>query len=569
MFNYTHNNNELRINNKNEAVSLKGWVSKRRNLGGLIFIDLRDSAGITQLIIEPNNKNYEKALTIRTEYVIEIKGIVKERSNKNKTIKTGDIEVLVSDLNILNKSANLPFTIFDEEVLNDDVKLKYRYLDLRKPSSKNYIVKRSLITQSIRNTLLNYNFLELETPYLVKTTPEGAKEFIVPSRLYHGEGYALAQSPQIFKQLYMISGFEKYFQFARCFRDEALRADRQLEFTQVDIEASFIDENYIYDVVESILSNIFKDVLKKDLKLPLNKITYHDAIKYYGSDSPDLRYDLKIEDFKDDLLKYEIPLFKDKEYIRGFKINNNELFTRKYFDKLTSVVKQNHGDALAYVRRVNNELTGSLSKFVDLDLLKENELLLLIPGGYNDASLAAGALRKILAKDLGLIDNNIESLAWVIDFPLFEYDKEEDRLNAAHHPFTSPKDLDELKKNPKEALAKAYDIVWNGYEIGGGSIRIHDRDVQELMFKTLGLSDTEINQKFGFFNEALSYGTPPHGGIAFGLDRLVMLLTKTDNIRDVVAFPKTQSARDLMMDSPSKIDNETLNEIGLELTKDE
>ncbi len=569
MFNYTHNNNELRINNKNEAVSLKGWVSKRRNLGGLIFIDLRDSAGITQLIIEPNNKNYEKALTIRTEYVIEIKGIVKERSNKNKTIKTGDIEVLVSDLNILNKSANLPFTIFDEEVLNDDVKLKYRYLDLRKPSSKNYIVKRSLITQSIRNTLLNYNFLELETPYLVKTTPEGAKEFIVPSRLYHGEGYALAQSPQIFKQLYMISGFEKYFQFARCFRDEALRADRQLEFTQVDIEASFIDENYIYDVVESILSNIFKDVLKKDLKLPLNKITYHDAIKYYGSDSPDLRYDLKIEDFKDDLLKYEIPLFKDKEYIRGFKINNNELFTRKYFDKLTSVVKQNHGDALAYVRRVNNELTGSLSKFVDLDLLKENELLLLIPGGYNDASLAAGALRKILAKDLGLIDNNIESLVWVIDFPLFEYDKEEDRLNAAHHPFTSPKDLDELKKNPKEALAKAYDIVWNGYEIGGGSIRIHDRDVQELMFKTLGLSDTEINQKFGFFNEALSYGTPPHGGIAFGLDRLVMLLTKTDNIRDVVAFPKTQSARDLMMDSPSKIDNETLNEIGLELTKDE
>lgn len=569
MFNYTHNNNELRINNKNEAVSLKGWVSKRRNLGGLIFIDLRDSTGITQLIIEPNNKNYEKALTIRTEYVIEIKGIVKERSNKNKTIKTGDIEVLVSDLNILNKSANLPFTIFDEEVLNDDVKLKYRYLDLRKPSSKNYIVKRSLITQSIRNTLLNYNFLELETPYLVKTTPEGAKEFIVPSRLYHGEGYALAQSPQIFKQLYMISGFEKYFQFARCFRDEALRADRQLEFTQVDIEASFIDENYIYDVVESILSNIFKDVLKKDLKLPLNKITYHDAIKYYGSDSPDLRYDLKIEDFKDDLLKYEIPLFKDKEYIRGFKINNNELFTRKYFDKLTSVVKQNHGDALAYVRRVNNELTGSLSKFVDLDLLKENELLLLIPGGYNDASLAAGALRKILAKDLGLIDNNIESLVWVIDFPLFEYDKEEDRLNAAHHPFTSPKDLDELKKNPKEALAKAYDIVWNGYEIGGGSIRIHDRDVQELMFKTLGLSDTEINQKFGFFNEALSYGTPPHGGIAFGLDRLVMLLTKTDNIRDVVAFPKTQSARDLMMDSPSKIDNETLKEIGLELTKDE
>lgn len=569
MFNYTHNNNELRINNKNEAVSLKGWVSKRRNLGGLIFIDLRDSTGITQLIIEPNNKNYEKALTIRTEYVIEIKGIVKERSNKNKTIKTGDIEVLVSDLNILNKSANLPFTIFDEEVLNDDVKLKYRYLDLRKPSSKNYIVKRSLITQSIRNTLLNYNFLELETPYLVKTTPEGAKEFIVPSRLYHGEGYALAQSPQIFKQLYMISGFEKYFQFARCFRDEALRADRQLEFTQVDIEASFIDENYIYDVVESILSNIFKDVLKKDLKLPLNKITYHEAIKYYGSDSPDLRYDLKIEDFKDDLLKYEIPLFKDKEYIRGFKINNNELFTRKYFDKLTSVVKQNHGDALAYVRRVNNELTGSLSKFVDLDLLKENELLLLIPGGYNDASLAAGALRKILAKDLGLIDNNIESLVWVIDFPLFEYDKEEDRLNAAHHPFTSPKDLDELKKNPKEALAKAYDIVWNGYEIGGGSIRIHDRDVQELMFKTLGLSDTEINQKFGFFNEALSYGTPPHGGIAFGLDRLVMLLTKTDNIRDVVAFPKTQSARDLMMDSPSKIDNETLKEIGLELTKDE
>src|SRR5690554_4622013 len=370
MTKYSHHNNQLTMNYLNERVYLKGWAAKVRNLGGLIFIDLRDQYGITQLVIKPDSPLYEKASLVRTEYVIEVQGVVIERESKNKQMLTGDIEVLVDDLTILNRAQTTPIIISDQDNVNEEVRLKYRYLDLRKPNSKNYLVKRSQITQSIRQTLLNASFLELETPYLVKTTPECAKEFIVPSRLYHGEGYALAQSPQIFKQLYMISGFEKYFQFARCFRDEALRADRQLEFTQVDIEASFIDENYIYDVVESILSNIFKDVLKKDLKLPLNKITYHDAIKYYGSDSPDLRYDLKIEDFKDDLLKYEIPLFKDKEYIRGFKINNNELFTRKYFDKLTSVVKQNHGDALAYVRRVNNELTGSLSKFVDLDLLK-------------------------------------------------------------------------------------------------------------------------------------------------------------------------------------------------------
>ncbi|MFA5692387.1 MAG: aspartate--tRNA ligase [Acholeplasmataceae bacterium] len=568
MFKYTHHNNELTKTNINQTVFLKGWVSKRRNLGGLIFIDLRDQKGITQLIIEPNNPNYEKASTIRSEFVIEVKGVVKLRSNVNKHITTGEIEVIVDELNILSEANNTPITIFDDEIVNEDIKLKYRYLDLRKPSSSKYLITRSKITQSIRNTLINEDFLELETPYLVKTTPEGAKEFIIPSRLYKGSGYALAQSPQIFKQLYMISGFERYFQFARCFRDEALRADRQLEFTQVDIEASFIDESFIFNLVEKILKDMFNNVLKKDIDFPLQKITYEEAIKHYGSDSPDLRYQLKIKDYQEKISKYEIPFLKEKESIRGLILKENDIFTRKYFDILTKIAKQNHGDTLAYVKRINNELTGSIAKFVDLDLLNENEVLIIVPGKYHEASLALGAIRKRLANDLSLIDENKESLLWVTDFPLLEYDKEEKRFNALHHPFTSPKNNDDLKNNPENALAKAYDIVWNGYEIGGGSIRIHNSKVQELMFKTLGLSPDEIKTKFGFFNEALTYGTPPHGGIAFGLDRIIMLATKTDNIRDVIAFPKTQSARDLMTDSPSPILKETLDEIHMEI-KDE
>ena len=564
---YTHNNNELTLSNLGNQVFLKGWVSKVRNLGGLIFMDLRDRFGITQLVVKPDSPLYEVASQIRSEYVIEAKGEVIERESKNLNMLTGSIEVLVSELTILNTAMTPPITITEQDNISEEVRLKYRYLDLRKPTSKNYLITRSKITQSIRNTLLTNEFLELETPYLVKTTPEGAKEFIVPSRLYHGEGYALAQSPQIFKQLYMISGFEKYFQFARCFRDEDLRADRQLEFTQIDIEASFITQTDILELGETIMSRLFSEVLGKELTLPIPRLTYQVAFDMYGSDKPDLRFDLKLENYTEKLSAYQIPLFEGKSTIRGFMIENNALFTRKYFDKLTEIVKKNHGDALAYVKHEAGQLSGSVSKFVTTDLVPEGFTLFLVPGTYEGATNAAGALRKELGKDLKLIDESMDALVWVVDFPLFEYSEADQRLYAKHHPFTSPKNVEEFKTNPKDMLANAYDLVWNGYEIGGGSIRIFNQEVQNQMFETLGFTQEEIKNKFGFFMDALKYGTPPHGGIAFGLDRIVMLATKTDNIRDVIAFPKTQSARDLMMESPSPIDESQMIELGLKVIK--
>ncbi len=564
---YTHNNNELTLSNLGNQVFLKGWVSKVRNLGGLIFMDLRDRFGITQLVVKPDSPLYEVASQIRSEYVIEAKGEVIERESKNLNMLTGSIEVLVSELTILNTAMTPPITITEQDNISEEVRLKYRYLDLRKPTSKNYLITRSKITQSIRNTLLTNEFLELETPYLVKTTPEGAKEFIVPSRLYHGEGYALAQSPQIFKQLYMISGFEKYFQFARCFRDEDLRADRQLEFTQIDIEASFITQTDILELGETIMSRLFSEVLGKELTLPIPRLTYQVAFDMYGSDKPDLRFDLKLENYTEKLSAYQIPLFEGKSTIRGFMIENNALFTRKYFDKLTEIVKKNHGDALAYVKHEAGQLSGSVSKFVTTDLVPEGFTLFLVPGTYEGATNAAGALRKELGKDLKLIDESMDAFVWVVDFPLFEYSEADQRLYAKHHPFTSPKNVEEFKTNPKDMLANAYDLVWNGYEIGGGSIRIFNQEVQNQMFETLGFTQEEIKNKFGFFMDALKYGTPPHGGIAFGLDRIVMLATKTDNIRDVIAFPKTQSARDLMMESPSPIDESQMIELGLKVIK--
>ncbi len=567
MLNYTHNNNELTLNNLNEVVNLKGWVLKKRNLGGLIFIDLRDKSGITQLVVKPESPLYELASSLKNEYVIEVSGTVVERESKNLNIKTGEIEVVLSSLNILNISENPPFTLSEQENVSEEVRLKYRYLDLRKPNAQNYLMKRSQITQAIRKSLIEQSFLELETPYLVKSTPEGAKEFIVPSRLYHGEGYSLAQSPQIFKQLYMIAGFEKYFQFARCFRDEDLRADRQLEFTQIDIESSFVDQKDILKIGEKVMADMFKEVFGKTLELPLRQMTYQEAFNSYGSDKPDLRYELKIKDFKEQLSKFDIPLFNNQEVVRGFELENNALFTRKYFDKLTEIVKKNHGSGLAYVRNETGILNGSIAKYVDETVVKPGFILFLIPGEYEDATNASGALRKELAKDLGFIDASIESLLWITDFPLLEYNKEDNRFYARHHPFTAPKDVNDLINNPKEALAKAYDMVWNGYEIGGGSIRIHEQRVQNLMFETLGFTEAQIQNKFGFFIDALKFGTPPHGGIAFGLDRIVMLATKTDNIKDVIAFPKTQSARDLMMQSPNEIDENQFKELGLKVIK--
>ena len=570
---YSHNNGQLTINDLNKEVFLRGWVAKKRNLGGLIFIDLRDMHGITQLVIDPSQANYQLALSLRNEYVIEVNGKVIERQSKNPNLKTGEIEIEVSNLNLLNKAETTPLIIADETDALEEVRLKYRYLDLRRPSQKNYLLARSKIVSSIRKTLEDKGFLELETPILSKSTPEGARDYLVPSRLYPNEFYALPQSPQIYKQLYMVAGFENYFQIAKCFRDEDLRADRQPEFTQVDIEASFVDQKDIIEIGEEIFTMLFKDVLNIEIKRPFLIMDYQKAIDSYGSDKPDIRFELLLKDYNY-LLSESIPLFENEQTLKGIKVKNATSITRKKIDSYTELVKKNHGKALAFLRFDGSELTGSIKKFITKELegklnLAKDELLFLVPGSYKDVTKSLGALRIEIAKDLNLIDPNQYSFLWVVDWPLLEYDEENQRYVAMHHPFTSPKDINILKTNPGQALAKAYDLVLNGQEIGGGSIRIHNVEVQNLMFETIGLNKTEINERFGFLLEAFKYGTPPHGGIAFGLDRIVMIMTKTNNIKDVIAFPKTQTAKDLMNDSPSQVDPIQLKELSIEVKKHE
>lgn len=568
---YTHNNNELTLKNLNEEVCLKGWVSKRRNLGGLVFVDLRDRFGITQLVINPDNPNYNDALTLKNEYVIEVKGKVVERESKNKELQTGDIEVVVSKLTILNVAEQPPIAVSYDDNSLEDTRLKYRYLDLRRPKQQYYLMRRSSITQTIRNYLISKGFYELDTPILGKSTPEGARDFLVPSRLYHGSYYALPQSPQIYKQLFMVAGFEKYFQIAKCFRDEDLRSDRQLEFTQVDIEASFVEEEDIIDLIEGLFVDLFKKEMNITLTRPFKKLTFKEAMDLYGSDKPDLRYGLTLKDPKTSLAF--IPFLEDK-VVRYIKVEGGANFTRRELDALTDEAKKNHGEGLAFLKYQEGKLTGSISKFFeDNDYIKEYELanddLLLFVFGkdYLNVSNALGAVRRSVARNLDLIKDDEYAFLWVVDFPLFEYDEEEKRFVARHHPFTSPKHKDDLDGNLEEVLAKAYDIVLNGYEIGGGSIRIHNSTLQQKMFKALGLDKETVNQRFGFLIEALSYGTPPHGGIALGLDRIIMLMTHTANIKDVIAFPKTQSARDLMMNAPDKVD--LVQEIELGLKKKE
>lgn len=569
---YTHYNNELTVNNIDEEVYLKGWVSIKRNLGGLVFVDLRDRFGITQLVVKPDNPNYKEALNLKNEYVIEVNGVVVKRESINKELKTGEIEVVVNKLTVLNTAKQPPIAVSYDDNSLEDTRLKYRYLDLRRPKQQNYLIKRSLITQTIRNFLNKKEFYELDTPILGKSTPEGARDFLVPSRLYHGSYYALPQSPQIYKQLFMVAGFEKYFQIAKCFRDEDLRSDRQLEFTQVDIEASFVEEDDIINLLEELFVDLFKTVLNLDLKAPFRRLTYKDAMYYYGSDKPDARYELLLNTPKTSL-DY-IPFLKGKE-VRYIKVENGAKFTRRQIDNFTNEARKNHGDGLAFLKYENDKLTGSLNKFFELEkTIKEYELndkdllLFSFSDDFEKASISLGAVRKMVAEELGLVKDNDYAFLWVVDFPLFEYDEENERYVARHHPFTSPKDPSDLDKNLDDALAKAYDIVLNGYEIGGGSIRIHDSLLQQKMFDSLGLDKETTDQRFGFLIEALSYGTPPHGGLALGLDRIVMLMTHTKNIRDVIAFPKTQSARDLMMNAPDKVDLEQEIELGIK-KKDE
>ena len=567
---YTHHNNELNIKHVGQHVYLKGWVQKSRNLGGLVFIDLRDRFGITQIVVKPDHKDYEKALKIRSEYVIEVKGVVLERESKNLNIPTGEIEIEVMDLMILSAAETPPMTVSNDSDALEETRLKYRYLDLRRPVMQNFLIQRHKITQAIRSVLVDEGYYELETPILGKSTPEGARDYLVPSRLYAGHFYALPQSPQIYKQLFMVAGFEKYFQIAKCFRDEDLRADRQPEFTQVDIEASFIDESDIQSLIEKIMVHTFKKVLDVEVQTPFRKMSYKEAMETYGTDKPDLRYELHISDYSELFNAIDIPLFNDKTYVKGLIMPNGSSLSRKQIDQLSALVKKNHGDALAFIKYTNEGYSGSINKFMtDTDYaklnLKEQDILFLIPGNDDNALNALGALRVELASMFGLADPNHYQFVWITDWPLLEYDAEEGRFYAKHHPFTQPSDPKVLKDNPKEAYAKAYDIVLNGYEIGGGSLRIYDQEVQKLMFKTLGLTDEDVKHRFGFFVDALKYGTPPHGGLALGLDRIVMLMTHTTNIKDVIAFPKTQSAKDQMMQAPSDVDQVQLKELHLKV----
>lgn len=573
---------EYTIQNIGEIITINGWINRIRNLGGLIFIDLRNRIGILQVVVKPNTDIYKLASSLKAEYVIQVTGEIVERENKNNKIKSGDIEINASQLVLLNKSKDIPFTISDETTALEDTRLKYRYLDLRRNKLQNSLILRSKITFSVREFLNDLDFVEIETPVLSRSTPEGARDYLVPSRVNKGSFYALPQSPQIYKQLLMLGGFERYFQIAKCFRDEDLRADRQPEFSQIDVECSFVNEDEIMTLAEQLVAYIFKKVKNIDIQLPLSRIKYNDAISLYGSDKPDLRFDMKINEITDLFNDSNFALFKNTinngGIINAIVIKNAaDKFSRKKIDNLIEFVKKYRAEGLSYLK-IEEQIKGSIVKVLsdnEIISLKEklnlenNDLVLIATGDYNIVKKALGVLRCELAKELNLIDENDYKLLWVVDFPAFEWSEEEERYVACHHPFTMPKDedIDKLLNDKANCYSKAYDIVINGYEVGGGSIRIHDEEIQEKMFKALELNEEVIEEKFGFFVEALKYGCPPHGGFALGLDRLTMLLAKTDNIRDVIAFPKTSSATDLMCDCPNDVNLDQLVELGIKLIK--
>ena len=573
-----YNNNDFNIKNVGENVELYGWASKVRNLGGLIFIDLRDRSGKVQLVINPDNNCYEEASKVRNEYVLKVNGIIEERQSKNPNMATGEIEVNVSSLEILNEAATPVFELDKDDAL-EDTRLKYRYLDLRRDNIKNNLITRHKITMAARKFLSDNGFIEVETPILSKSTPEGARDYLVPSRVNKGSFYALPQSPQIYKQLLMIGGVEKYFQIARCFRDEDLRADRQPEFTQIDMEMSFVNEEDVMDNTEKLFQTIFKEVKGYDIKLPLMRMKYDDAINFYGSDKPDLRFDMKINDVTDVFSKCDFELFKreleNKGIINAIVVKNAaDKYSRKDIDKLTDFVKTYKANGLFFLKYNNNEFAGSIVKILTDEVkeeliknlcLEENDLIFVIAGKKLITKTSLGALRCKLARDLDLIKKGDYKFLWVTDFPSFEWSEEENRFVACHHPFTAPKDedIDKLLTDKEHCYSKAYDIVCNGYEAGGGSIRIHNADVQEKMFEALELTKEDIEEKFGFFVNAFKYGTPPHGGLAIGLERLTMLLCETDNIKDVIAFPKTSSASCLMSEAPNTVSKKQLEELNI------
>ena len=567
----------------NETVTLKGWVQRRRDLGGLIFIDLRDASGVVQVVFNQDNQEAtEIADTLRSEYVIEVTGEVVKRdpSTVNENIKTGELEVVANTLKVLSKAQTPPFQIEDEDV-SEDVRLKYRYVDLKRQRLQETLRARHKTTAAIREFLNDEFFVDVETPFLSKSTPEGARDYLVPSRIHHGEFYALPQSPQIYKQLLMLSGFERYYQIVKCFRDEDLRRDRQPEFTQVDIEKSFTDVEDMIDLNERLLKHVFKTVKGLDIETPFARMTYDDAMLRYGVDKPDTRFDMELVELSEFSKNVDFKVFKSTVenggIVKAIVVKNNaDKYSRKDIEALEEYVKLYGAKGLAWLKYNDEAFSGPIAKFFDDEKQSELKELLsvedndLVFFGADKASVvnaSLGNLRNKLGKELELIDEDKYNFVWITDWPLFEYDEEEERFVAAHHPFTSPKeeDIELLETTPEKVKANAYDIVLNGYELGGGSIRISDPELQEKMFKALGFSEKEMHDQFGFLIEAFKYGAPPHGGLAYGLDRLVMLLTKTDNIRDVIAFPKTSSAQDLMMDSPSFVSNRQLNELHLQI----
>ena len=564
------NNTGLSKKDEGKRVTLYGWVNKKRDLGGLVFIDLRDRSGIIQLVIHPDSDFYKIASSLKSESVIKVCGVVNLRETPNKNLVTGEIEVNVESLEVLNEAADLPFDLNNVTAL-EDTRLKYRYLDLRREELRNNIVTRHKIVQSAREYLNSLDFLEIETPILCKSTPEGARDYLVPSRVNKGKFYALPQSPQLLKQLLMISGMERYYQIARCFRDEDLRADRQPEFTQIDMEMSFVSEDDVMEVTEGLLKKVFKDVKGLDIKTPFDRMTYTKAMDLYGSDKPDTRFEMLISDISDLFKNTDFKVFKDvldnKGIINAIVVKGGaSKYSRKDIDKLQEFVKAYGAKALAFLK-YNGELTGSIVKFTPLEIidrldLKDDDLVLVIGDRPKVVKTALGALRVKIAKDMNLIDENKFNFLWVTDFPMFEYSEEEGRYLACHHPFTLPKDVDSLDDR-ENAKARAYDIVLNGYEAGGGSLRIHDPKVQEKVLEELGFTKEEANERFGFLINALHYGTPPHGGLAIGLERLCMIICGTDNIRDVIAFPKTASASDLMMEAPDFVDESQLEELSI------
>jgi len=579
----THNNGELRIKDVDLQVKLCGWVQRSRDLGGMTFIDLRDRFGITQLTFNEtvNSTLCQDARLINREWVIEVDGIVKERSSKNLKIQTGEIEIEVGSLKVLNKSKTPPFTIEDETDGGEELRMKYRFLDLRrKPLQKNMIL-RSKMGMEVRNFFQEHNFLEIETPYLIKSTPEGARDFIVPSRMNKQQFYALPQSPQTFKQLLMVSGYDRYFQIVKCFRDEDLRSDRQPEFTQIDCEMAFVDQQQVIDTFEGLVKHLFKNLLQIDFKMPFPVITYDNAMEKYGSDKPDLRFDMKLN-YLDLLAKGSgFKVFDESESVVGINVPHCADYSRKKIDELTNWVKrpQIGAKGLAYVKyNTDGSFKSSIDKFYNTETLKKwaskcnsnpGDLILILSGDKLQVQKQMNELRLLMGERLGLRNPNDFKPVWVVDFPLLEKDEQTNEYHAMHHPFTSPKneDQDLLNSNPSKVRANAYDLAINGVEVGGGSIRIHDRQIQEKMFEILGFTKVEAELQFGFLMKAFEYGAPPHGGIAFGFDRLCTLFGGKENIREFIAFPKNNQGKDVMIDAPSKIDLSQLNELGINLPK--